>query len=485
VSHPDRLGKYQITDVLGEGAMGVVYKGFDPDIRRVVALKTIRRQLDDRTDGGGISAAARFRNEAQAAGRLMHQGIVQVYDFGVDADVAFIAMEFVEGHTLAHYLSNKVRFTDEDIPGVMCQVLDALDHAHEQGVWHRDIKPANIIMARNGKLKVADFGIARIEDAGLTQANVMIGTPTYMAPEQFLGSKMDRRVDVYSSGVLLYLLLTGRPPFTGTQEQLLYKVVHEVPVAPSQVDGVQRPRYYDAIVAKALAKDPGQRYATAAAFREAIERGVGQPFDTTVWEHTVTSAPARARPAASGSGSGSGTPANRSTTSGPVTGSSGGWTSLPTHWDKSALAQAEASLAKHVGPLAGVLVRRAARECTDLPSLYAKLAEQVTNPQARSAFLGHATSVTQIKTGIQPTSVSGTRAATQPTSIGGSAPLDAALLETAQKLLAQHVGPIAKVVVKKAADRSTDRGTFFNHLADAVPDGAARQKLLTELSRLA
>ena len=139
-------------------------------------------------------------------------------------------------------------------------------------------------MAKNGKLKVADFGIARIEDAGLTQANVMIGTPTYMAPEQFLGTSMDRRVDLYACGVLLYILLTGKPPFTGSQEQLMYKVVHEPPVLPSQVEGANRPHFYDAIVSKALSKNPDHRFASAAAFRDAVQRGVGQPFDTTVWE---------------------------------------------------------------------------------------------------------------------------------------------------------------------------------------------------------
>jgi len=456
--------------------MGVVYKGFDPDIKRTVALKTIRRAFDDKTEGG-TSAAARFRNEAVAAGRLTHPGIVAVYEFGEDDNVAFIAMEYVEGQTLAHYLSNKVRFTDEDVPGVMCQVLDALHHAHEQGVWHRDIKPANIIMARNGKLKVADFGIARIEDAGLTQANVMIGTPTYMAPEQFLGSKMDRRVDIYSAGVLLYLLLTGRPPFSGTQEQLLYKVVHENPLPPSGVEGANRPRFYDAIVAKALAKDPGQRFDTAAEFKEIIERGVGQPFDTTVWERTLVSVPKRTTAPEPAAG------AQRGTTTGSVTGgsTSGSW---PSHWDRAQLAQAEASLAKHVGPLASVLVRRAARECTDLPSLYAKLAEQVANPQARSAFLVHATSVQTRATTISgaPTG-SGSGARTTSATMRGVA-FDEALLDSAQKLLAQHVGPIAKVMVKKAAAKSTDREMLFNQLAQAVTDGAARQAFLTELERL-
>ena len=477
MSHPARLGKYRITEVLGEGAMGVVYKGFDPDIKRVVALKTIRRSLDNGSEGGA-STAARFRNEAVAAGRLTHPGIVAVYEFGEDDNVAYIAMEYVEGLTLAHYLSNKVRFTDEDIPGVMSQVLDALDHAHEQGVWHRDIKPANIIMARNGKLKVADFGIARIEDAGLTQANVMIGTPTYMAPEQFLGTPMDRRVDIYSSGVLLYLLLTGRPPFQGTQEQLLYKAVHETPPPPSTVEGVQRPRFYDAIVARALAKDPNQRFATAGEFKAAIVAGVGQPFDTTVWERTLVSAPRRAGPpevAPNVQRSGAAVAA--------PTGSLGSYTSLPGQWDRAVLEQAESSLAKHVGPLASVLVKRAARECQDLPSLYARLAEQVTNPEARTAFLERATAITQRAVA----GGSGTRSATSghpSSSATAGAPVTEAILEQAQKLLAQHVGPIAKVMVKKAASRGAGRDAFFAELAGAVPDGPARQKLLSDLSRL-
>lgn len=471
MEHPERLGKYQITDVLGEGAMGVVYKGFDPDIRRTVALKTIRRQFG--VAGEGANAAARFRNEAQAAGRLMHPGIVAVYEFGEADDVAYIAMEYVEGRTLASYLASRVRFTDEDIPGMATQVLDALEHAHEAGVIHRDIKPANIILMRNGKLKVADFGIARIEDVGLTQANVMIGTPTYMAPEQFLGNKMDARVDVYAAGVLLYILLTGRPPFTGSQEQLMYKVVHEQPLMPSQIEGLNRPRFYDALLQKALAKDPNQRFGSAQAFKDAIQRGVGQPFDTTVWERTLIGVPdpPPQRPKSPVSPTGTG-------------GSSGAsWTNVPDHWDQAVLRQAEASLAKHVGPLAGVLVRRAARECNDLPTLYAKLAEQVTNPQARTAFLDHATSVTAIKAGTGSGTGSGTRPGGSGPKLGGP-PLPDALVDSAAKLMAQHVGPIAKVVAKKAAARTNDRSAFFVLLADNVPEGPARQKLLAELQKL-
>jgi serine/threonine-protein kinase len=500
VSHPDRLGKYQITEVLGEGAMGIVYKALDPDIKRVVALKTIRADLGGSSESRD-SPAARFRNEAQAAGRLTHPGIVAVYEFGLDQKVAYIAMEYVEGRSLAHYMASKVRFTDEDIPGILVQVLDALDHAHEQGVWHRDIKPANIIMARNGKLKIADFGIARMEDTSLTQTNVMIGTPSYMAPEQFLGGMMDRRVDIYACGVLLYLMLTGRPPFTGSPEQLLYKVVHEPPALPSQLEDVLRPRFYDTIIATALAKNPDQRYPSAAAFKKAIESGVGAPFDTTIWERTLVGVPERL-PRHDGTPSGM----QRSTTGSRQMGSQASaaqssWTNPPTNWDRTVLAEVESSLAKHLGPLAKVLVRRAAKECADLPTLYAKLAEQVTNPDARSAFLERAASATRFST--SPTGGSGSfgggssgggsgtlqrpNAGASPTMSAApqGPPLNDSQLDHVQKLLAQHVGPIAKLVVKKAASASRDRATFYANVLDAVSDPAARDKLRAELARLA
>jgi serine/threonine protein kinase len=478
VKHPERLGKYQVLEVLGEGAMGVVYKGFDPDIRRTVALKTIHRQFDDDSEFAA-SMAARFRNEAQAAGRLSHPGIVAVYDYGEDNRVAFIAMEYVEGHSLAHYVGSRVRFTDADIPGVMSQLLEALQHAHDQGVWHRDIKPANIIMAPGGRLKVADFGIARIDNGGLTQANTMIGTPAYMAPEQFLGQPIDQRVDLYSAGVLLYLLLTGRPPFSGPQDALMYKVVHEAPVPPTQIEGVERPRFYDAIVARALAKTPEQRYANAAAFKQALLDAIGEPVDDTAWDRTIVAAPLppkrTAVPVA---------PVERS-------GAQTSMTSLaPDGWDRTLLAQAEAALARHVGPLAGVLVRRAARECSDLPTLYAKLAEQVTNAAARSAFLGEATAsgVLANRTGTLPANVSSASAsaatAVGATTVGGGA-LSDALVDQATRALAQHIGPIAKIVVKKAAARATQREPFFALLGESVTDAAARARLLGDLARLA
>ena len=212
MQHPQRLGKYPITGVLGEGAMGVVYRAYDPDIRRMVALKTIRRQGGESAEAVAYTAA-RFRNEAQAAGRLQHPGIVGVYDFGDDGQVAYIAMEYVEGHTLAHYMGHRVRFSEADVASIAAQTLDALAHAHENGVWHRDIKPSNLILTQGGRVKIADFGIARLEASNLTVANAVMGTPMFMAPEQFLGQGVDHRADLYAVGVVLYQLIAGRPPF--------------------------------------------------------------------------------------------------------------------------------------------------------------------------------------------------------------------------------------------------------------------------------
>ncbi|NRF68095.1 serine/threonine protein kinase [Aquincola sp. S2] len=479
MNHPDRLGKYQITEVLGQGAMGVVYKGYDPDIKRVVALKTIRRQFDDGSESGA-TIAARFRNEAQAAGRLLHPGIVGVYDFGEDQSVAFIAMEYVEGNTLAHYLTSRIRFTDEDILSLIGQLLEALHHAHERGVWHRDIKPANLIVTRAGKLKVADFGIARVDAAGLTQANSVIGTPMYMAPEQFIGAQIDHRVDIYAAGVVLYQLIAGRAPFIGSPEALMYKVVHEVAPPPSLIEDANRSDRFDAIVSTAMSKQPDKRFASAEAFRTAIIAAAAMPLSPTVSDETIIKLPLR--------------PAGLAVVGAPSTAGS------VTHWEKSVLAQAEHSLARHVGPLASVLVRRAAKECHDLPSLYAKLAEQVTNPAARSAFInlgasrgatgGGSTPTTFGRTAFGSTGGSGGRtfgtmgSGSLATVAADAVRLSDPALEQAQKLLAAHVGPIAKVIVRKAAEKTRYREPFFSLLADSVSDPAARQKLLAELAKL-
>ena len=284
-----RLGKYAIRRELGKGAMGIVYEGFDPQIERTVAIKTI---LPSQLKGEeATQVLARFKREAQAAGRLNHPGIVAVYDYGeeiADEDhtmvagegaqarqrVAYIAMEFVKGRELRDFFEANERFALKDVERLMVEVLDALAHAHAHGVVHRDIKPANLIVLADGKIKVADFGIARVEKSELTQVGTVMGTPAYMSPEQFMGQPVDGRSDIFSCGVILYQFLTGEKPFTGNSTTIMYKVLHEEPLAPSLLN-VALPAAFDAVVKKAMAKNPDERYQSAQEFAQAIKSTLG------------------------------------------------------------------------------------------------------------------------------------------------------------------------------------------------------------------
>ena len=297
---PAKLGKYVIRRELGRGAMGVVYEGFDPFIERTVAIKTIKAQ--QLAHGETADILARFKREAQAAGRLNHPNIVQIYEYGEDAGVAFIAMEFIKGRELKDYFDAGQRFANKDIARVMGEMLGALDHAHASGVTHRDMKPANVILLESGAVKVADFGIARIETSELTQAGTVLGTPSYMSPEQFLGTPVDGRSDIFSCGVILYQFLTGERPFSGAVTTIMHKVLKEDPLPPSALNTTLPPAW-DAVVKKAIAKNPGDRYQRAGQFAAdiaAVAEGrtpvaVSSGADATLIDvdATIPDAPAR------------------------------------------------------------------------------------------------------------------------------------------------------------------------------------------------
>lgn len=279
---PRTLGKYEVRAVLGRGASGTVYEAWDPAINRKVAIKTV----DLPPKGTAQDALARFRREVQAAGRLSHPNVVAVHDYDETARVAYIVMEFVNGGTLSSKLNAGERLTLQNVQRVMEDVLGALQYSHDHGVVHRDIKPANIIMTVNGRAKVADFGIARIESSDLTQVGTRIGTPNYMSPEQFMGQAVDARTDIYSAGVVLYQLLTGERPFEGGTTAIMYKVLNTSPPKPSQLSTGSPD--LDKVVERAMARRPQDRYASAAEFaralRGAIEaleaRGMASKADT-------------------------------------------------------------------------------------------------------------------------------------------------------------------------------------------------------------
>jgi eukaryotic-like serine/threonine-protein kinase len=286
-------GRYELEGIVGRGGMAEVFRARDIRLDRIVAVKTLRDDLArDQT------FQARFRREAQSAASLNHPSIVAVYDTGEDmvggTPVPYIVMEFVDGRTLRDLLRDDRRLLPERAAEITDGVLRALDYSHRNGIVHRDIKPGNVMLTRDGQIKVMDFGIARaVSDAQatMTQTAQVIGTAQYLSPEQARGERVDARSDLYSAGCLLYELLAGRPPFTGDSPvAIAYQHVREDPIPPSRVDP-EVPAWADAIVLKAMAKDPADRYQTAGEMRNDIQRAlsgapVAAPFPADTYGGT-------------------------------------------------------------------------------------------------------------------------------------------------------------------------------------------------------
>jgi serine/threonine-protein kinase len=264
------LGRYQVEKELGKGAMGVVYLGKDPKIGRVVAIKTMA--LSQEFEGDElIEVKERFFREAETAGRLTHPNIVTIYDAGEEHDLAYIAMEFLKGRDLAPYTKKDTLLPVPQVMSIVARVAEALGYAHQQNVVHRDIKPANIMYEPESDTpKVTDFGIARVTDSSKTKTGMVLGTPSYMSPEQLAGKKVEGRSDLFSLGVMLYQMLSGTLPFTGeSMAQLMFKIANE-PHADIRTLNPNLPTCVAAVINKALAKDPEQRYQTGEQMAKAI-----------------------------------------------------------------------------------------------------------------------------------------------------------------------------------------------------------------------
>lgn len=278
-----QLGRYEIICELGQGAMGVVYKARDPLIDRIVAIKTINLSLalDEKEEYEG-----RFYQEAKAAGRLNHPNIVTIYDVGKSGEIAYIAMEFLQGCELRDIMHGDDKMPVDQVLDVVAQVASGLAYAHEHEIVHRDIKPSNIMVIRDGHVKITDFGIARMASSSIrTQTGMVLGSPKYMSPEQVLGKVIDQRSDIFSLGVMLYEMLTGVPPFTGDSvNAIMFQTLNATPVAPGTLNS-KVPDMLNFIVAKALAKARDDRYQNARDFaadlracRESLPRS-SKPVD--------------------------------------------------------------------------------------------------------------------------------------------------------------------------------------------------------------
>ena len=447
MTEPAHLGKYRIEGVLGRGAMGVVYKAVDPHIERMVAIKTVRKDVVDADVADQFMA--RFRNEARAAGRLHHPNIVSIYEYGEDADMAYIAMEYVDGTGLREYLNRKAQFELAQIVAIMSQLLQALEYAHDRGVVHRDIKPANLILTHGGTLKVADFGIARIDASSLTMTGLVMGTPSYMAPEQCQGKASDHRADLFSAGVVFYELVTGRKPFVGALESIAYQICHEDPPPPSQVSAIELPSGMDPLMATALAKDPELRFQNARAFQFALRLAAGEaaPAASAAETTVLNLAGVPLEPAG------------------------------PAVWDDTVLTTVERQLAHFVGPLAKVMVRQAAPQAHDVHELYALLAAKIEDPERRRLFVSAPAVSEASGPHGAPTHPSGAaRHGTHVTEARHATasrthtprPLEPAFVDQTTARLAVYIGPIAKVLARKAAQRARNADEFVQLCAEHI-----------------
>lgn len=288
-SFPGQLGKYRIDGILGEGSMGVVYRGFDPELDRRVAIKTLHK--DVLAGPNGAEMLERFKREANAGIRLSHKHVVTVYEFGEDSRQAFMAMELIDGQSLRELNAQRAPWPLLEALELAHQLLEALDFFHERGVVHRDIKPANIMVDAAGRLTVTDFGIARTDASELTQVGTILGTPSYMSPEQITGQPIDGRSDLFSVGVILYEMLTATKPFRGEVITIAHNIVCEPHPEPSSLNATLPPAI-DRLFRRALAKKPDERFRNGAAFREALREmlamilpradGTPPPADYTV-----------------------------------------------------------------------------------------------------------------------------------------------------------------------------------------------------------
>jgi len=353
--HPERLGQYEIAETLRLGSIWRTYRGFDPILRRNVALKAVSKELVLAREPGAL---VRLQEAAKAAIALKHPAIVRVFGYDEDPDSAFIVMEYVEGRSLLERFLAPV----PDAVAILVQLLEGLDYAHGAGIIHGSIKPSNLMLTSQGQLRIADFGMLRFDSAA----------SAYMSPEQFIRAQVDPRSDVFSAGVVFYELLTGVNPFAGSPQDLVNRVCNDKEARPSEI-GPELPAAFDPVCAKALAKIMNERYVTARAFNDALrgafEAAFGSPPNTLVSSETVLAGTSCLGTADNGSQD------ERESRSGGA------------RWNDEVLREVEKQLAVFIGPLARVIVQRASSKTPDLGELYSLAAKSLEREEERRAFL--------------------------------------------------------------------------------------------------
>ncbi|MEM9873075.1 MAG: serine/threonine-protein kinase [Pseudomonadota bacterium] len=430
------VGKYLIESTLGEGAMGVVYAGLDPDIQRPVAIKTIHAHLMQTPDRAEL--LERFAREARAAGRVLHPNLVTIFDFLLEDGMPYLVMERVQSVTLKGHCTDAARLSLREIHDIARQMLAGLSAIHAAGIVHRDMKPANVMLTEDGTVKLTDFGIARLTSMDATSIG-MIGTPAYMAPEQMMGNAVDARADIYATGVMLYELLTGRKPYPGGGVEAMFQAIHNTTVTPPSALVPALPEALDAVVLRAMQIDPAARYADAREMQAALDAAITGADQNTMIEVT-------APPGTDPSHGGSDTMLNRMSV--------------------DTLRRVERHLTTSMGPMGSVIARRVAATARNAQEMLDAVLQDIPDETERTALRR------VIERALHDDGAVRTDALTDTT------------LAQLGKLLTPYLGPIAPVLVKRHAATAVSHADLASVLADMINNPPERQQFLTEARAL-
>lgn len=441
----ERIGKYRIEGILGQGAMGVVYRGHDASLDRPVAIKTIHAHLLG--GAAGVQLLRRFRTEATAAARCQHANIVTVYDFGEHEGSPYIAMEFVSGRALDALLLEQPGLTLRRINTLVSGICRGLHYAHQRGIVHRDIKPANIMVLSGDAIKLADFGIARIPASDLTEAGFALGTPSYMAPEQRAGAEVDARADIFALGVVLFELLGACRDFPEALRRQPVKAVLALPASRKLDPGRLFPPSVASFLDQCLAPDPGQRLPGVERFVESYKAALknlhspegADPDATRVADPTAVA------------------------------------TVAEQEWRRRTLQALELRLAAYVGPIAAELVRSGYARTGELARLVDELAAEIPDATERRRFLREsaAASSSTWNEGGEPTALHPAQRLVLP----------AARRLALEKALAFHIGPMAAMVIESHLAAASGIDGLLQALAAEIPDDRERQQFLAAAQR--
>ncbi len=452
----NKIGKYQILETIGKGAMGEVFKARDEVIDRIVAIKVIHPHFVGEEIWDDLQA--RFQQEAKAAARCLHPNIVAVFDFGQLEDKSYLVMEYIKGDDLKDILDENGRFSLEQAIEIICEVLTGLAFAHDNGVVHRDIKPANIIKLNNGKIKIADFGIARLDSSELTNVGDMVGTPIYMSPEALRGDKVDARSDLYAVALVLLELITGSKPAAGFVD--IESITEQL--NDSSVDK-QYHQYFIDVFTKALHRKPSFRFQSASAFLNKLKEFLAETQAITDnadhgeddYRTMIQSSPLLKK---------------REKISGEE--------SLP---DKNLLDKLEHSLASYIGPLSSVLVRRARLTSITTKQIISELSQHITNDSDRSEFIRKVSIQSGISSGIDSHSHESSSSHSLASKKNQALVLAPERLAFITAKLVIYLGPMAPIIIKKATKKVDSEENLIEILSEKIIQSEERALFLQSL----